>query len=113
MRAVEAVEALAARSDRADDDPLANHVVLFEAFTELLDDADRLMTKDESRADGVLTSNDMHVRAADRRRADANHGLPGLRPRLGYVVDADVVDPVENDGFHSVHNASFQRYPRG
>ena len=52
MRAVEAVEALAARGDRADDDPLANRVVLLEAFTELLDDANRLMTEDESRADG-------------------------------------------------------------
>ena len=113
MRAVEAVEALAARGDRADDDPLANRVVLLEAFAELLDDADRLMTEDESRANGYSPLNDMHVRAADRRRADANHGLTGLRPGLWYFFDADVVDSVEDDGFHSVHNASFSQGPRG
>ena len=50
VRAVQAVEALPAGRDRADDHALADGVVLLEAGAELLDDADRLVSEDRARA---------------------------------------------------------------
>ena len=73
--AVQAVEALAARRNRADDDPLADLVLSFEPGAELLDDADRLVAEDESRPDRILAADDVDVRSADGRRGDANHRL--------------------------------------
>ena len=70
MRAVQAIEALPARRDRADDDALADRVLAFQALAELLDDADRLVAEDQALADGVFALDDVDVGAADRRRRD-------------------------------------------
>ena len=73
--AVQAIEALAARRDRADDDALADGVVGLEPGAELLDDADRLVAEDQPGPHRILAADDVHVGAADRRRRDPDDRL--------------------------------------
>src|SRR3954468_5411488 len=107
MGAVEAIEALAARRDRPDDDALADRVFVAEPAAEFLDDADRLVAEHEARLDRVLAANDVHVGPADRRGRDANHGLSPSRRRLRHLLDGDAVLLPEYDGFHGCHGMSF------
>ena len=101
--AVQAVEALAARRDRADDDALADRVELVEPWAELVDDADRLVTQDQARLDRILAADDVHVRAADRRGRDADDRLAGARRRLRDLFDRNPILALEHHRFHRVH----------
>jgi hypothetical protein len=105
VRAVEAVEALAAGGNCADDDALAYGVVLLQTVAKFLDDPHWLMAENQSRSYRVFTANDVHVSSADRRRADPNDGLARLRAWFVDLFDADVVDSVEDHRFHRIHDA--------
>ena len=78
-RVVQAIEALTAGSNRPDDDAVADLVLAFQAFAECLDDADRLMAKDQALAHGVFTLDDVDVGAANGRGRDADDGFAGAR----------------------------------
>ena len=75
--AVQAVEALAARGDGADDDALADLVDSLEAGAELLDDADGLVSEDEAGLDRILAADDVDVGAANRGQRDPDDRLAG------------------------------------
>lgn len=94
MHAVQTVEALTARRNRANNHALADRVQLLEARSEFINDPNGLMPQEETRLDGIFTANDVHVRSADRRRRrDPDHGLAGTRRRLRHVFDVDAIFP--------------------
>ena len=106
VRAVEAVEALAARRDGADDDALADVILRLEPLTELVDDADRLVTEHEPVAHRVLALDDVDVGAADRRGGDADDGLSGPWRRLRTLLDGQPALSAKCHSFHGVHCSS-------
>src|SRR4051812_22091751 len=105
MGAVEAIEALAARRDRADDDALPDRILVVEAAPERLDDADRFVAKHEARQHGILTADDMYIPPADRRRRAPNHRLTPPRRWLRQFLERDPVLLLEYDGSHGVHGS--------
>ena len=106
VHAVQAVEALAARRDGADDDALADRVVLVEAAPELLDDADRLVAEDQPGLHRVLALDDVHVGAADGRGRDADDRLASLRSGTGNILHSQVTDPMKYNRLHLLHGTS-------
>src|SRR5689334_11380554 len=109
MDAVQAIEALAARGDRADNDTLSDGVEVFKAWPELVDDADWLVPEDQARLHGILATNDVDVSATNRRRRDTNHCFAGARRRLGHVFDGEPILAFEYDSFHGFHRDCFLR----
>ena len=103
VRAVQAVEALTARRNGADDHALADLILGLEPLTKRLDDPDGLVSEDQSRPHGVLAFDDVHVGAADRRRRDADHGLPSLRLGLRPILEYQPVRASESHGSHRAH----------
>src|SRR5690606_15023980 len=80
MKAGERRVALPARRDGAGDDALALAIAAH-GRPELLDDADGLVTDDETALDRVLALEDVHVGAANRRRRDPQQRV--RRPDVG------------------------------
>src|ERR1051325_7083407 len=93
--------ALAAGRDGADQDAVADRVT-GHAGAELRDDAGRLVPDDESRPDRILATDDVQVRAADRRRGDLDQRFAGTGNGARNVFDADVADAMKNRGAHRV-----------
>src|SRR5207237_1743047 len=100
VHAVQAIEALAARRDGADDDTLPDRVVRLQSGAEFIDHADRLVAEDQARLDRVFATDDVHIRAADGRRRDADDGFAGARRRLLNLFDRQPVSSLEYDGLH-------------
>ena len=75
VHAIEAVEALSTRSNRADDDPLACCILVFQALAELPNHSDWLVSKDQTGPYGVLAPDDVDIRTADRSGGNANDSL--------------------------------------
>ena len=100
---IQAIEALAAWSDRADDDAVPDCVLVLEAFAERLDDADRFVAEDQTRSHRVFAFDDVDVGAADRRDGDADHCFARTRLRFGDLFDPQFIHAAEHDGFHFVH----------
>src|SRR4029453_14092507 len=82
---VQAIEALTAWSDRAADNAVPDCVFVLEAFAECLDDPDRFVAEDQTRADRVFAFHDVHVGTANRRDGDADHCFARTRLRFGYL----------------------------
>ena len=99
MHTIQAVEALAARSDGANDDALPDAVKLFESRSELLDDADWLMAQNKPGLDRVFTANDVHIRAADRRGRNPYDRLTRTRPWLRDFFDRNPILTLEHTAF--------------
>ena len=100
---IQAIEALTARRDSADDDAVPDGEFILEAFAERLDDANRFVAEDQTRPDRVFAFHDVHVRAADRRDGDADDRFARTRLRLGRFFDPQFIHAAEHDGFHFVH----------
>src|SRR5262249_27515567 len=109
-RSIQAVEALPARRDGADDDPLADGVDVFESGPELFDDPHRLVTEDQPGLHGILAADDVHVRAADRGGRDPNPRCAGARPRPRHLFDREAVFSFEYDSLHRGHGNTPRRY---
>ncbi len=97
-----AVRAGAAGDRRADHDAIAR-VEVAHAFAELLDDAHAFVTEDAAGLHaGHRAADEVQVGAADGARRQADDGVLGaLQLGFGHVVEADVPDAVEDDGFHA------------
>jgi hypothetical protein len=67
---------VSAGGDRAGDDALA-FLVALHLRAQLLDDPHRLVTDDQSLADGILAAKDVNIGAADRGRRDAQQRIQG------------------------------------
>src|SRR5438093_4090740 len=104
MRSVETIEALAARRNRADDDALADRVVLLETGTQLLDDADRFVAENEAGPYRILAADNVHVGAADRCRRDSHDGFAGTRGRPWDLLDGNAILPLEYNSLHRGHD---------
>ena len=71
---------------------------------DLLDDADPLVAEDRCRdfMPGIVPADHVQVGAADGAGGEPDDRVGRLLDlRLGDVVEADVPDPVEDDGLHS------------
>ena len=106
MRSVEAIEALPARRDRADDDALTDAILAVEPGPDRVNHADRFVAEDEAGPHGILAADDMHVRATDRRRRNSYDRFSGAWCGLAYLFNADAAFPLEYDGFHQCHDES-------
>ena len=97
-----AVRAGAAGDRRADHDAIAR-VEVAHAFAELLDDPHAFVTEDAAGLDaGHRAADEVQVGAADGARRQPDDGVLGaLQLGFGHVVEADVPDAVEDDGFHA------------
>ena len=82
VRAVQAVEALTARRDGADNHPLPDSVFVIQSFAQRVDHADGLVPEHQSGAHLVLAFHDVHIGAADGGRGYPDNGLAGARHRL-------------------------------
>src|SRR5262249_53260312 len=91
VHAVQAVKALSAWRDRANDHTLSHAVVRLEPGTELFDDANRLVTQDQTRLHRVLAADDVYVGPADRRGRDPDDGFSRTRRRLGNLFYGNTV----------------------
>jgi len=105
VHAVQAIEALAARGDRADDNALPRRVGRLESRAEFFDDPDRLMSEHEAGLDRILPAHNVHVGATDGRGRDANDRLPGAR-RGSRLLHGDAILALEHDSFHSFHGGT-------
>ena len=104
VRRVQAVEALPARRDGADDHSLPDTELVIQSFAELVDDADGLVSEDQPLAHRVLPLDDVHVGAADGRRGNPDDGFTGLGSRFRDLFNAQVVDAAEHNSLHHFHN---------
>src|SRR6185295_3421261 len=109
MDAAQAIEALAARGDRADNDTLSDSVEVFKAWPELVDHADWLVPEDQARLHRILATNDVDVGSTNRRRRDTNHRFAGARRWLRHVFNRKPVLAFEYDSFHGFHCDCFLR----
>jgi hypothetical protein len=73
-------------------------------IAEPIDHAHRFVAEHEFRLHRVLTFHDVHVRAAYRRRRNADDGLTGSRHRLLSLLDFDDSGATEGDRFHRIHD---------
>ena len=113
MRAVQAVEALSARGDRADDHPLTGRVLPSRPSPSSSMTPTGSWPRISPGRTGyspltMWTSVPQIVVAVMRMTAS-----PAFGRGLWHLLDADVVDAVEDHRFHRVHNASFSQGPRG
>ena len=79
VSAVQTVETLSTRRDRANDHALAHGVLRAEPVAKFFDDADRLVAEDQAWAHGILTLHDVHVSPANGGGRNPDHGLARLR----------------------------------
>ena len=98
VRRIEAIEALAARRDRADDDPLSDLVFVVQALAELVEDADRIVAENGP-ADRVLALDDVHVGPADGRGDEPDDCFAGPGPRFRHFFDPQIVDTLNTTAF--------------
>src|SRR5688572_8880567 len=107
VRAVQAIKALAAWRDRADDDTLSDSVMCVQTRTKLLDDADRLVAEHEPWFHGILAAHDVYVRATDCRRSDLDDCLASTRHRLCHFFNTDLPLATKHHGPHRRHDYPF------
>jgi hypothetical protein len=72
------------------------------ACAQLLDYPDRFVTNHQPRRNGILASDDVQIRSANRRQRHPNYRFTDTGARLRYVVDPDLVLTVKYVGFHDV-----------
>ena len=108
VNAVQAIEALAARRDGADDDALADRVVLVQTAPELVDHADRFVAEYQSLFHRVLALDDVHVRPANGRGSDADNRLASLRSGTGNILHPQVTDPMKYNRLHLLHGTQLR-----
>jgi hypothetical protein len=65
------------------------------------------MADDESGLNWIFAANDMQVRAANRRKRDANDGFAGSGVRSRNFFYSNVIHTAENGRSHCVHFAPF------
>jgi hypothetical protein len=87
---------------RGYDDTLADAYVA-DFAADAFDDADPLMAKDLALLHaGEGAADEMELRAANRAGSEAHDRILRVLDRgFGNILDADVADGVENDGFHN------------
>jgi hypothetical protein len=94
--------ALPAGGDGADQHAIADGVAR-QPQTELLDDADGLVSDDQARPHRVFAPENVEIRAADRGERDPDHRFTGDRPRTIDLLEPDVPDAAEDRGSHLGH----------
>src|SRR5579862_8081958 len=107
MDAVQTVEALTARGNGTHDDALTNRIELIEPWTELIDDADGLVSQDQAWLHRILATDDVNVCSTNRRGGDADDCFACTRRRLGDLFDCNPILAFEDHRFHRAHDESF------
>jgi hypothetical protein len=92
---------LSARRDGAYEHAITD-LIATETGAEFFDHSDRFMSDNEAVGNRILTSNNVEIRAADRRERYANHRFAGAGARFSYLLNADVVLAVKNICSHHV-----------
>jgi hypothetical protein len=86
---------LSARRDGADKYAITD-LVSGKSFAKFFDHSDGFMPDNQAGGNRILTSNNVEIRAADRRERYANHRFPCAGARFGYLLNSDVVLTMKN-----------------
>src|SRR6185369_626322 len=112
--------ALTTRSDGSDEHAITD-VVTRNSVAELFDDADRLVTNDQTRSNWILASDDVQVCAANSRERYADDGFARAGAWFWDLLNTNLVLCMKNVCLHleclpfeppGCFNLAPQKYPR-